>query len=564
MEDDSDCDLERDVESLREVLQEDRATEDFSASLDTARHLQLCLKKNEELQAVLYDTLKNVEKALLENKRKGEKLRFSGRSYFKQACTLHKYRSSKSYFRDFNGKHPDLQCHLTLPTNKNYCFEENTWNPLREDLTLRNHILVEAKDMACAPLQEKLSETTDEEEVKQIKAQITEVSSNCDTDHLLKEVCVDDIDWESIARRAFDGAKTSADCRQRWISVVSVSVNNLPWTKVEAVKLMKLGKEFGGRNWKEIAECMGTHRFVFSYFKKYQTTFNSSRTSRWNGDLDQKLKEAVKQYGTENWYAVANRVRITAWKCRQRWQLHVNPNIKRGRWLPEEDKHLQEAFTKFGGKNWCQVSSLVPNRTPIQCRERWANVLNPNLNKGKWTSGEDTKLIEVCKQYEGNVIPWAKVAALLPKRTDSGCFIRWKMLTPQEKVSEYYKVVKKKRKIGVAGSKSTLLELPDFDDDMIPDDGDEEVEVGEVEEGEGASSPNIPGYGAGGYAPSSSRGFAPSAFFPSRVPLGREEFVQEPQAYSQAVLLHLDREANPARQSQSTQAKRKRRKRTKK
>ncbi len=55
------------------------------------------------------------------------------------------------------------------------CKFENIGNPLREDLTLRNHILVEAKDMACAPLQEKLSETTDEEEVKQIKAQITEV-----------------------------------------------------------------------------------------------------------------------------------------------------------------------------------------------------------------------------------------------------------------------------------------------------------------------------------------------------------------------------------------------------
>ena len=54
----------------------------------------------------------------------------------------------------------------------------------------------------------------------------------------------------------FNLQKTASDCRQRWLSVVSQSVNKAEWTKEETVKLMKLGKEFGGRNWKEITKRM--------------------------------------------------------------------------------------------------------------------------------------------------------------------------------------------------------------------------------------------------------------------------------------------------------------------
>ena len=46
---------------------------------------------------------------------------------------------------------------------------------------------------------------------------------------------------------------------------------------------------------------------------------------------------------------------------------------------------------------------MVPGRTASQCRERWVNVLDTNLNRGKWESEEDEKLITICRQYEGEV-----------------------------------------------------------------------------------------------------------------------------------------------------------------
>ena len=43
---------------------------------------------------------------------------------------------------------------------------------VKDDQVLREHVLVEAKDVACRPLQEELSQTTDEQKIKEIKSQM--------------------------------------------------------------------------------------------------------------------------------------------------------------------------------------------------------------------------------------------------------------------------------------------------------------------------------------------------------------------------------------------------------
>ena len=44
---------------------------------------------------------------------------------------------------------------------------------------------------------------------------------------------------------------------------------------------------------------------------------------------------------------------------------------------------------------------MVPSRTSTQCRERWVNVLDTNINRNKWEKEEDERLISICKRYEG-------------------------------------------------------------------------------------------------------------------------------------------------------------------
>jgi myb proto-oncogene protein len=73
------------------------------------------------------------------------------------------------------------------------------------------------------------------------------------------------------------------------------------------------------------------------------------------------------------------------------------------RFSQEEDAKLTEAVTEFGSKDWARVAVMVPGRTNVQCRLRWAETLDPmtngatkyteqNSHKGKLSEEEDAKL----------------------------------------------------------------------------------------------------------------------------------------------------------------------------
>lgn len=46
---------------------------------------------------------------------------------------------------------------------------------------------------------------------------------------------------------------------------------------------------------------------------------------------------------------------------------------------------LAIAVNAYGSGNWTRIHKHIPGRTDVQCRERWVNVLNPELNAGPWT-----------------------------------------------------------------------------------------------------------------------------------------------------------------------------------
>jgi hypothetical protein len=39
---------------------------------------------------------------------------------------------------------------------------------------------------------------------------------------------------------------------------------------------------------------------------------------------------------------------------------------------------------------WRQVAQGLANRSTKQCRDRWFNVLNPQMKRGRWTAEEDS------------------------------------------------------------------------------------------------------------------------------------------------------------------------------
>jgi hypothetical protein len=62
----------------------------------------------------------------------------------------------------------------------------------------------------------------------------------------------------------------------------------------------------------------------------------------------------------------------------------------------QEDEKVRHLVGVYGAKKWSKIAAELPGRIGKQCRERWHNHLNPDINKKPWTEEEDRRIIEVC------------------------------------------------------------------------------------------------------------------------------------------------------------------------
>lgn len=99
-------------------------------------------------------------------------------------------------------------------------------------------------------------------------------------------------------------------------------------------------------------------------------------------------------------------------------------NNSRGRksgpkpWTKEEDNMLLTLVqTMQWPMKWTVVAHALQDRTGKQCRERYVNHLNPRLKSSDWAPIEDATIFHL---YNTITSHWAKMAKIIPGRTDNG------------------------------------------------------------------------------------------------------------------------------------------------
>ena len=133
----------------------------------------------------------------------------------------------------------------------------------------------------------------------------------------------------------------------------------------------------------------------------------------WSTEEDITLLKCAKIYKERHWEEISKHFRTkTALQCFSRYN-RIRPGIIKGKWTKDEDNKIIKLVGLYG-KSWSKIAKDFKTRNGKQIRDRYLNVLDPSINRGKFTKEEDELLTKLYRQKGQK---WAEISKFFTART---------------------------------------------------------------------------------------------------------------------------------------------------
>ena len=178
---------------------------------------------------------------------------------------------------------------------------------------------------------------------------------------------------------------------------------------------------------------------------------------KWTDHEDQLLKLAIREYGEKQWRLIAEKVYgRSPIQCLHRWSKILKPGLVKGPWSAHEDLLLKQWVDTQGPQKWSLCAKNIIGRSGKQCRERWFNILNPDVRKGEWKQEEDALIFQM---FQTCGPKWTMIAGYLEGRTENSIKNRF--------YSTIRKMKSQRTDLDIDIEPALPLEMPEPEEKMI-------------------------------------------------------------------------------------------------